>query len=372
MLTRFSSETALSDLERLMADVRSHAEVQSMMVLGADANAADSAELDALVRRSPIPVFGGIFPQVLADGHAHERGWVVVGLPVRAEIRSIHGLSDPEADFEAQIEQAFDGIDLAPTAVVFVDGLASRIASLVDGLFNVFGTSTNFVGGGAGSLSFVQRPCVFSHEGLHQNAAVVVMLPLVSRLAVGHGWTTVVPDLQVTRVNRNVIESLDWRNAFEVYQQLVNAHSPVPIAAENFFAVAQAFPFGIHKMGGEKVVRDPITVTPEGYLVCVGELSEGDFVDLLSASSDQLIDAAQQTAARTYAQQGAAQASATFFVDCISRALFLRERFDDEVSAVRSQASDKPLFGALVLGEIANSGSGYLEFYNKTAVVVAM
>ena len=372
MLMRFSAETSLSALEALIAEVRSDASVQSVMVLGADANAVDAPALDRLVRSSSLPLFGGIFPQVLVEGHAYEHGWVVVGLNVNPEVRLIHGLSDPDADFEAHIEEAFDGTELAPTVVVFVDGLASRVASLIDGLFNVFGASANFVGGGAGSLSFVQKPCVFSQEGLYQNAAVVSMLPLPSKLAVGHGWTTVVPDLQVTRVNRNVIESLDWRNAFEVYQELVNAHSPVPITADNFFAVAQAFPFGIHKMGGEKVVRDPITVTPEGYLVCVGELSEGDFVDLLSANAEQLIDAAKQTASRTYAQSGAQQSNATFFVDCISRALFLRERFDDEVAAVQSQAQDKPLFGALVLGEIANSGSGYLEFYNKTSVVAAI
>ena len=57
-------------------------------------------------------------------------------------------------------------------------------------------------------------------------------------------------------------------------------------------------------------------------------------------------------------------------MDCISRALFLEHEFELELQAIAEQFTDNhAMFGALVLGEIANSGSGYLEFYNKTTVV---
>ena len=59
--------------------------------------------------------------------------------------------------------------------------------------------------------------------------------------------------------------------------------------------------------------------------------------------------------------------SAVFFIDCISRVLFLKDRFPEEIHAVRHKGL--PLFGACTIGEIANSGKDYLEFYNKTAVV---
>ncbi len=41
--------------------------------------------------------------------------------------------------------------------------------------------------------------------------------------------------------------------------------------------------------------------------------------------------------------------------------------FDDEIDAVFEEGT--PLIGALTIGEIANSGTDYLEFYNKTSVV---
>ncbi|EQD46615.1 hypothetical protein B1A_14553 [mine drainage metagenome] len=53
-------------------------------------------------------------------------------------------------------------------------------------------------------------------------------------------------------------------------------------------------------------------------------------------------------------------------MDCISRALFLEQDFRQELAVIHSPA---PMLGALTIGEIANSGQDYLEFYNKTAVV---
>jgi len=48
----------------------------------------------------------------------------------------------------------------------------------------------------------------------------------------------------------------------------------------------------------------------------------------------------------------------------------LGDRFVDELNAVFNKMCS--LFGALIIGEFANSGKDYLEFYNKTSVVVVL
>jgi hypothetical protein len=48
----------------------------------------------------------------------------------------------------------------------------------------------------------------------------------------------------------------------------------------------------------------------------------------------------------------------------------LEDRFGEEIEAVYREST--PLVGALTIGEIANSGRDYLEFYNKTSVVAVL
>ncbi len=54
-------------------------------------------------------------------------------------------------------------------------------------------------------------------------------------------------------------------------------------------------------------------------------------------------------------------------MDCISRVLFLEDKFKNEIDAVSDH--DSTTVGVLALGEIANTGKDYLDFYSKTTVV---
>jgi hypothetical protein len=106
--------------------------------------------------------------------------------------------------------------------------------------------------------------------------------------------------------------------------------------------------------------------------VCVGEVPEGSFVRILNGTEESLVAAAAKACEK--AQQAHKQLTDQpvqlgCFIDCISRVLFMGDNIVNEFAQV---SGDYPLFGALTLGEIANSGKDYLEFYNKTAVLGLM
>lgn len=369
----FSEKQSFSEFKNGLLSIKDDPRVKSVLIFSADNNNFNANDLDQLLKQQTISILGGIFPEIVYQTKSYSHGFLMVGLPYEMEVGLVEGLSEPDLNYADLIESLFaDQLD-AQTGLVFVDGLSKRISGLVDGLFEVFGSEVNFIGGGAGSLSFIQKPCLLSKHGLLKDAALIALIDKPSRLAVGHGWKTIHPDHQVTQVDKNIIYQIDNRNAFEVYGEVVNQHSMEAITRDNFFSIAQAFPFGINKLNGDKVVRDPIAVTPEGGLVCVGELSQGDFVDILSAKTQDLVESAGQTTRAAYATEAIQAPVIHLTIDCISRGLFLKQAFVEELDAIRQYSDpDLPIVGALVLGEIANSGEGYLEFYNKTTAIAVL
>jgi hypothetical protein len=249
---------------------------------------------------------------------------------------------------------------------IFVDGLSTGIGGLIEVLFNQFGLEINYIGGGAGSLTLRNQPCIISNLGLLQDSAVLALTELPSSIGVAHGWKPISDAFKVTEAKGNRIITLDWRPAFEVYREVVEKHSGLSFHLMPFFDIAKAYPFGIAKLDAEMVVRDPMQ-EDLGELVCVGEVPQGAFVHILYGRPDTVIEAAGHALKLAQLDYAGGKPGLMLFVDCISRVLFLGEDFHQEINAVASE--EIPMVGALTLGEIANNGREYLEFYNKTSVI---
>ena len=355
-------------LESLLASAEADSDVKSILILACDANGFSKEKIDPLMQNLKKPVFGGIFPEIMHQKEKLKKGTIVAGLTESAEVHVIPNLSDTEVDYEDILDEKITDSSDAKTMFVFVDGLSKRISALIESLFNVFGLEINYIGGGAGSLSFVQKPVLFSNEGLLQDAGIIALTDIESGIGVSHGWVDVEGPLKVTESERNVIISLDWKPAFQVYKEIVEKHSGKTFTDDNFFDIAKGYPFGISKLGAEKIVRDPLTLGENNSMVCVGEVPQEAFVHILNGSTKSLVDAAGKAFSLSKENyKGDAEPKNTLFIDCISRVLFLEDEFDKELDAVFDESA--PMIGALTLGEIANNGKDYLEFYNKTAVV---
>jgi hypothetical protein len=357
----------------VIAKTLDNRDVRTLFILSCDANGFTPEEVDPVLKDIPVPVFGGIFPAIIYGTEKMEEGTIVLGLSREARTAVIQGLSDSESDYIRILDEQIPEAGNVKTMFVFVDGFAKRIGALISSLFNVFGLENNYIGGGAGSMSMLQKPCLFSNQGLLRDCAVLALLDIASGVGVSHGWESVSGPFRVTGSEQNRVITLDWRPAFEVYKEVVEDHAHQVIDKNNFFDIAKAFPFGITKLGAERVVRDPFMVGADNSLVCVGEVPEGTFVDILKGDEASLIAAAAKAcllSKEAFARP--VENTMSIFMDCISRVLFLEERFSEELNSVYRQNENKPMIGACTIGEIANSGNDYLEFYNKTSVVALL
>ena len=317
-----------------------------------------------------VKFFGGIFPGIIDQEQRYESGLVLKMLPAETELQTIFGLENTDFEIEAlpQIAQR----NIPQSALVLVDGLTANVATFLRKLYGTYGDTINYMGGGAGSLSLQQQPCVFNQDGVFQDAALVAFIPAKSTLGIKHGWQKIVEPIMATGTDKNIITELNWDNAFDIYKDVVEASSGQSFAQHDFFDLAKGYPFGINKEGVEVIVRDPIMVNEAGELVCVGEVPQNTSLAILKGEKKALINAAEE-AARTCKQATSSANNDYMVFDCISRVLFLEDDFNAELQAVKAGLGNpQGITGALTLGEISSYGEGYIEFFNKTIVVGAI
>jgi hypothetical protein len=159
-----------------------------------------------------------------------------------------------------------------------------------------------------------------------------------------------------------------------VYREVVDADSGTRLTKKDFFNIAKAYPFGIYSEGGEDIVRESIAANEKGQLVCVGEVPENAMLSILKGTKSSLIQAAGQATEACRHPDGR-KIRCCLVIDCISRVLFLKDDFTEELATVQtgisSISTDIIPEGILTLGEIASYGAGIPEFLNKSIVVGA-
>ncbi|MEN8885182.1 MAG: FIST N-terminal domain-containing protein [Winogradskyella sp.] len=353
--------------DEIVLAIAAHVKNKAALISVGEHTQIDIKELITALNKEGIKFIGGLFPKVIHNNSLLDKGIVINTLHNVKSLFLIKNISSknfsvPQIDFNT---------DTNYSLFTYVDGLTSNISHYLSELYENYGMQTNYFGGGAGSLTLEQKPCVFSNEGFFMDAAVVCVMQMTSKIGVRHGWSKVEGPFIVTKAEGNIIKEINWKNPFEVYKDVVETHSKKTFNADNFFEIAKGYPFGIVKDNAECVVRDPLMVNDKGELICVGELEDNTLVDILNGNKHSLIEAAKMAAEES--ANAAVLPQKAIIIDCISRILFLEEDFDLELKEITDTIKNKfpeiSIGGALTLGEISSYGEGFLEFYNKTVVV---
>ena len=322
-----------------------------------------------LLRALDMPVAGGIFPQVLCGEVLSDTAVLVIGLQCSFEANLIPRLAETDLRTMRDLPCTVEG---CPCVMVWFDGLAANISSLIEAIYDRLGPAPVFMGGGAGSLARPGLACVFSNSGALRDAAVVVGLP--ERLGVGarHGWRQHSGPYLVSEARGHEIHTLDYRPAAQVYlEQLRPMLGDLP-EARFCFEYSKSFPFGIERLDGSFLVRDPIR--QEGNsLICVGDVPAQASLHILHGERDDLVGALINAWHSALQELGGSRPGAALLVDCLSSGLYSGARYPEHLHElllrIREQVGNIPLFGVLSLGEIGSAQGLCLELHNKTSVI---
>jgi hypothetical protein len=175
--------------------------------------------------------------------------------------------------------------------------------------------------------------------------------------------------MNATASEGNRIATIDWRPAFEVYQEVIKAEYGIDLTAENFYQYAVHFPFGILRANGEVIVRIPVAMADDGSLFCVGEVPENSALVLLKSPEAGGNGCLERLAKNLdfASAESSSRCLLTFY--CAGRRMHLGVEAEAELAALGVQARLKQLVGALSLGEIGSTQrGGYPVFHNATLV----
>lgn len=345
---------------------------ETLMLLVAESNAPDIPELMKLLNKRGIVFFGGIFPGLIYRNSQVSEGVILKKFTHLLPPVCVTGIASCQFDGFEPMETF--RMRQRGTAIILVDGLTPNIYRFLERLNDLLGEHCNFIGAGAGSISLEQQPCIFSNAGLVKDAAVVCVIDREANLGVRHGWEQLEGPLVATQTDGNTIGQLNWQPAIEVYAGIVERAGGGILNEANFASIAQGFPFGILREKEDDIVRDPLAIGPDGSIICIGEVPPNTVLHVLKGEPNALIGAAKAAVADCLKNtRDVSSVRETFVVDCITRVLYLDDRFADEINSVRDnlaiQSPEQEPFGVLSLGEISSYGEGLLELFNKTIVV---
>ncbi len=362
----FITPNDLHGLENHLTELEHDNDIKSALFLMADEDHFSNETLIPILKKNKKPIIGGVFPEVIFKGERKKSGALL--LPLSFELKTqLFDLSETPEDYLVQLEIVQkDSLDPSSGLFVFIDALSRDKDFFIESLFNFFGINPTYMGGGAGSIRFKPFPCIIDNNGMHTNAAVIGWVNKKIALGVAHGWHSFSEPLKITKAKGNQIESINWKPAFEVYKEIVEAHSGKKLTPENFYHIAKSYPLGIAKIDAEMVVRDPYKFT-DNVLHIVDVVTEGEYVHILHGNMDSLLAGASKAKEIAFSKlEDDMDPNSVFCIDCISRVLFMQDDFKNELEVVSHNVN---VNGILTIGEIANPGESFLEIFNKTIVI---
>ncbi|MCL5773445.1 MAG: FIST C-terminal domain-containing protein [Firmicutes bacterium] len=287
-----------------------------------------------------------------------------------------HGLCQNSWEAGAKLgkifeEQFDDSYNL--TAMLLPDGLSGNGAEIVRGLYSVMGPNVQMVGGSAGDDLKLKGTYQFYGAEVFQDSMPGVLFLSESPFGVSvrHGLSPVSMPMLITKAEGNILQEIDGEPAVNAYLKYFN----LSLDAKGIEALGQLpeshqHPLGMPELGDEYLMRHFINTTPDGSIICTGEMHQDSIVRIMTGTPESLMNAAKEAVAQAKISVGDRKIKLALVFDCVSRLWILQDRAAEEIEAIRSVlGKDVPLFGFLTYGEIGKFQWGQPQFHNITVVV---
>lgn len=315
----------------------------------------------SLLRNSKIQAYGAVFPEIIFEGESYANGLLAYKLDKDENIfiqKDISNLTLTQNDFEG-----------VKSVITFVDALSSHKHTYLDNLFELLPVDTQVMGGGSGELPYNRKEVIFSNEGIFKDAAIILCKKQNLKVGIEHGWKVLKDGLIATMSKENSLTQIDYENALNVYKDIIKEDLKEDVT--NISSHLLKYPIGLVKYGNKVRVREVISVDEKNGFKLGLPIPQNSVICVLKGKKDNLIKAAYNATKKAVDGCNNNQ-NLVFLFECINRRLFLKDKYNSELEIIRRTIDNRPLIGALTLGEILNEDNISLNFYNKTCIAGAV
>jgi hypothetical protein len=255
--------------------------------------------------------------------------------------------------------------------LLFGTGVAINGSALVLGLQQGVADEVQISGGLAADGGAFRQTWTLSRTGVFDDQVVAIGL-YGSRLFLANsscgGWEPFGPLRRVTSCHGNVLYALDHERALDIYQRYLGDY------ARDLPGSGLLFPcemIGADRSRGG-VIRTLLACDgADGSLTFAGDIEPDGYLRLMHASTERLIEGAEQAARMLAPTPAAADPPLALLVSCVGRRLVMGDRVEEELEAVLD------ILGAGVMcagfysnGEISEAGAGARSrLYNQTMTI---
>ena len=255
--------------------------------------------------------------------------------------------------------------------MVLSEGLNINGSELTKGLNNELNDQISVTGGLAGDQDLFLETLIV-HNDMGEKNLVVAIGFYGERLQVGYGsmggWDSFGVDREVTKSKANILYELDGQPALELYKRYLGAH------AANLPASALLFPLNLRLQSSEtSLVRTVLSVNEDdGSMVFAGDIPKNEYVRLMKANFNRLIDGANGAAEMSKISLKQKDADLAILISCVGRKLVLKQRVEEELEAIREVIGEQvAITGFYSYGEICplKPFEKHCELHNQTMTI---
>lgn len=255
--------------------------------------------------------------------------------------------------------------------MILSEGLNINGSELTKGLNSKLNDKISVTGGLAGDQADFNETVIVYNKAGEKNIVLAIGF-YGENLQIGYGsmggWDSFGADREITRSHGNVLYELDGQPALELYKRYLGSH------AANLPSSALLFPLNLRLNDTETgLVRTVLSINEsDGSMVFAGDIPQGNYVRLMKANSDRLIDGANDAAEMAETSLKNSKPDLAILISCVGRKLVLKQRLEEELEIIREVIGQQAtITGFYSYGEICPTKpfEQRCELHNQTMTI---